>query len=202
MTKMNLETRKIDAIQPYEKNPRINEHAVAAVADSISAFGFRQPIVVDADGVIIVGHTRWKAAQLLGLDTVPVIVAADLTPEQAKAYRLADNKTGELAEWDMEILPVELSDLQQSGEIDLSALGFNLDELDKLLTGELDEEDSQSVTNPDHDGSGSGAKFMRLDEYTIPLTDEEVELLKARLADYLNANGTLYGFIAEAFHVE
>ena len=202
MTKMNLETRNIDAIQPYEKNPRINEHAVQSVADSISAFGFRQPIVVDGDGVIIVGHTRWKAAQLLGLDSVPVIVAADLTPEQAKAYRLADNKTGELAEWDMELLPVELSELQACGEIDLTALGFNLDDLDDLLSGmDENEPDPQAVNGESSGGASQGAKYMRLDEFTIPLTDAEVDLLKTRLADYLDANGTLYGFIGEVFDV-
>src|SRR5205809_2575984 len=97
---MNIEMRPLSSIRPYEKNPRLNDAAVDAVAASIKEFGFRAPIVVDADNVIIVGHTRWKAAHKLGLERVPVHVATELTPTQAKAYRIADNKTAEIAEWD------------------------------------------------------------------------------------------------------
>jgi site-specific DNA-methyltransferase (adenine-specific) len=125
---MKVEHRKLSDIVPYEKNPRDNDAAVEAVARSIREFGFRQPIVVDAEGVIVVGHTRWKAAQKLGLETVPVHVATDMTPEQIKAYRIADNKVAELATWDMELLPVELSDLQ-SMDVDLEMLGFSGEEL-------------------------------------------------------------------------
>lgn len=96
---MKIEQWKIDRVKPYENNPRINDDAVDAVAASIREFGFRQPIVVDTEGVMIVGHTRYKAAQKLGLEKVPVHVAKDLTPEQIRAYRIADNKTAELAEW-------------------------------------------------------------------------------------------------------
>ena len=95
---MKIELRKLSDIKPYENNPRLNDAAIDAVARSIQEFGFRQPIVVDKKGVIIVGHTRFKAAQKLGLKTVPVHVAKGLTPAQVKAYRLADNKTAELAE--------------------------------------------------------------------------------------------------------
>ncbi|MBP9032466.1 MAG: ParB N-terminal domain-containing protein [Pseudomonadales bacterium] len=119
-------------IKPYEKNPRVNDAAVDAVAESIRRFGFRQPIVVDEAGVIVCGHTRWKAAQKLGLAEVPVHVARDLTPEQIRAYRIADNKTAELAEWNLELLPIELAELQGAG-IDWSLLGFDSDELAKLL---------------------------------------------------------------------
>ena len=92
----NIELRSIESIRPYEKNPRQNDDAVDAVAASLKEFGFRQPIVVDADGVIVCGHTRYKAAQQLGLTKVPVHVAKDLTAEQIKAYRIADNKTSDL----------------------------------------------------------------------------------------------------------
>ncbi len=115
--------RDVAAIRPYERNPRLNDKAVDAVAASLKEFGFRQPIVVDADGVIIAGHTRYKAALQLGLQKVPVHVATDFTPEQVKAYRIADNKTGEIAEWDFDILPIELSELEESG-FDLDLLGF------------------------------------------------------------------------------
>jgi ParB-like chromosome segregation protein Spo0J len=91
---VKVELRGIETIRPYEQNPRLNDQAVGAVAKSLREFGFRQPIVVDADGVIICGHTRWKAAQKLGLKQVPVHVATDLTPAQVKAYRIADNQDG------------------------------------------------------------------------------------------------------------
>jgi ParB-like chromosome segregation protein Spo0J len=129
---LNVELRPLAAIKPYEKNPRQNDAAVDAVAESIRRFGFRQPIVVDEAGVIVCGHTRWKAAQKLGLTEVPVHVARDLTPEQVRAYRLADNKTAELAEWNLELLPIELAELQGAG-IDWTLLGFDSDELAKLL---------------------------------------------------------------------
>src|SRR5262249_52332289 len=109
---MQVELRPIEKIRPYENNPRINDQAVDAVAASIREFGFRQPIVVDGQGVIIVGHTRYKAALKLGLEKVPVIVAKDLTPEQIKAYRIADNQTASLSGWNYELLPIELTELQ------------------------------------------------------------------------------------------
>ena len=114
---MNIETLPIDAVHEYDRNPRtINDDAIDAVCrKSIKAFGFRQPIVIDADGVIIGGHTRYKAALKLGLKKVPVHVATDLTPEQIKAYRIADNKTADLADWDYELLPIELCGPQGDG---------------------------------------------------------------------------------------
>ncbi len=141
---MKVESRLLADIKPYEKNPRINDAAVDAVAESIRRFGFRQPIVVDTEGVIVCGHTRWKAAQKLRLTEVPVHVAKDLTPEQIRAYRIADNKSAELAEWNMELLPIELTELQGAG-IDWSLLGFDQDELAKLLDPGL----KQGLTDPD-----------------------------------------------------
>jgi ParB/Sulfiredoxin domain len=135
---MKIELRKTSSIKPYPGNPRINDAAVDAVAASIREFGFRQPIVVDADGVIVCGHTRWKAALKLGLEKVPVHVAKDLTPEQIKAYRIADNQTASLAEWDFNLLPIELADLQACN-FDLGLLGFDQDELAKLLDPDLKE---------------------------------------------------------------
>lgn len=92
---MKIEMKSIDQIKPFENNPRKNDSAVEAVGRSIKEFGFKQPIVVDTENVIVVGHTRWKAAQKIGLAKVPVHVASDLTPEQARAYRIADNQTNE-----------------------------------------------------------------------------------------------------------
>ncbi len=129
---MKIELRPLAEVKPYEKNPRDNDAAVEAVAQSIRQFGFRQPIVVDGDGVIVCGHTRWKAAQKLGLEKVPVHVARDLTPEQIRAYRIADNKTNELAEWNLDLLPLEVAELRDAG-IDWSLLGFDADDLAKLF---------------------------------------------------------------------
>lgn len=129
---MKIELRPLENVKPYEKNPRLNDAAVAGVVASLKEFGFRQPIVVDKKGVIIVGHTRWKAAKELGLEKVPVHVALDLSPAKIRAYRLADNKTHEASEWDLNLLPLELAAVQEDG-FDLTELGWNGDELRKLL---------------------------------------------------------------------
>lgn len=116
---------KISDVKPYENNPRDNEEAVEPTAKSIKEFGWQgNPIIVDKDHVIIAGHTRYKAAKKLGMKEVPVVVASKLTPEQVKALRLADNKTGEIAEWDDELLDDELNDIL---DIDMSEFGFDLD---------------------------------------------------------------------------
>ena len=141
---MRVTLRAIKEIQPYEKNPRINDDAVDAVAASIKEFGFRQPIVVDSEDVIICGHTRYKAAIQLGLEKVPVHVAKDLSPEQIKAYRIADNKTAELAEWNYDLLPIELGELQACN-YDLDLLGFDPEELAQLLDPGVEE----GLTDPD-----------------------------------------------------
>lgn len=139
-----VEIRNIETIRPYEHNPRLNDGAVDAVAASLKEFGFRQPIVVDSDGVIVCGHTRFKAAQKLGLAKVPVHVAKDLTPEQIRGYRIADNKTADLAEWNYQILPIELSELMEGG-FDMELLGFDEKELTQLLNAET----QQGNTDPD-----------------------------------------------------
>lgn len=118
---MKIENKKLTDITPYENNPRRNDAAVEYVANSIREFGFKQPIVIDKDGVIVAGHTRYKAAQKLGLDEVPCVMADDLTTEQVKAYRLADNKVAELAGWNFEMLDNELSKIF---DIDMGDFGF------------------------------------------------------------------------------
>src|ERR1700752_792927 len=105
---MLVELRSLSEINPYPGNPRINDQAVDAVAASIREFGFRQPIVVDEAGVIIAGHTRYKAALKLGLEKVPVHVATGLSAAQIKAYRIADNQTASLSQWNYDLLPLEL----------------------------------------------------------------------------------------------
>ena len=124
--------RPVESVRPYPSNPRLNDSAVDAVAKSLQEFGFRQPIVVDADGVIIAGHTRYKAALKLGLAEVPVHVAVGLTPEQTRAYRLADNRTAAIATWDDDALVAELLGLREQG-YDLDLTGFDADDLSRLL---------------------------------------------------------------------
>jgi DNA modification methylase len=133
---MRVKSWNIERIKPYANNPRINDHAVDAVVASIREFGFRQPIVVDTHGVIIVGHTRYKAALKLGLKKVPVHVATDMTPAQIQAYRIADNKTAENAFWDHNRLVQELAELDKAA-FDLDLLGFSGDELQKLWGEEI-----------------------------------------------------------------
>src|SRR5690606_8956983 len=108
---MQIELWPIDRVKPYPQNPRLNDGAVGAVARSIQEFGFRQPLVVDTDGVLVIGHTRLKAARKLGLTEVPVHVATELSPVQIRALRLADNKTADIATWDNSLLPLELKGL-------------------------------------------------------------------------------------------
>lgn len=139
---MEVKSMSIDDIKPYENNPRDNDDAVDSVANSIKEFGWQQPIVVDIGGVIIAGHTRYKAAQKLGLKTVPVVVAKDLTEEQVKAYRLADNKSGELADWNFSQLNEELQGID---DLDMTKFGFDESEInladDWSDDGELDDYD-------------------------------------------------------------
>ncbi len=130
---MRIELRPLSEVRPYEANPRkIDAAAVAAVAQSLREFGFRQPIVIDAAGVIIVGHVRYRAALELGLEQVPVHVAEDLTAEQIQAYRIADNATGDLTDWDYELLPIELEQLK-AANYDLGLLGFSAEDLAGIL---------------------------------------------------------------------
>jgi DNA modification methylase len=141
---MLVEERPINSIRPYENNPRLNDTGVDAVASSILEFGFRQPIVVDEQDTIIVGHTRYKAALKLGLETVPIHVAKGLSHAQAKAYRIADNQTATLSQWNDDLLVEELLQLQQMN-YDLDLTGFPADELMKLL----EPAGNEGLTDPD-----------------------------------------------------
>jgi len=142
---MNIELLQIEELKPYANNARHNEKAIDVVAASIKEFGFKNPILIDSDNEIIAGHTRLLAAQKLGLKEVPTIKIDDLTPEQVKAFRIADNKTAEYAEWNFELLAQELEDLKLV-DYDLSLTGFDLSEAEKLLDTLKDGIDGE---NPD-----------------------------------------------------
>ncbi|MDB5322200.1 MAG: ParB domain protein nuclease [Phycisphaerales bacterium] len=141
---MKIEMRPIAQIKPYPQNPRVNDAAVAAVVASLKEFGWRQAIVVDGEDVIVVGHTRHKAAQKMGLSEVPVHVATDLSPAQIRAYRIADNATGEIADWNLDILPLELKGLQEM-DFDLKLLGFGDEQLLEFMSGDV----TDGLTDPD-----------------------------------------------------
>lgn len=136
---MEILEKNIAELKEYENNPRQNDGAVEAVAESIKQFGFKVPIIIDKNTVIICGHTRKKAAERLGLSTVPCVIADDLTPEQIKAFRLADNKTAELAEWDFEALEKELAELT-AFDVDMSAFGFDESIFEEDFTKEISED--------------------------------------------------------------
>lgn len=142
---MQIIDKKISELIPYENNPRNNDDAVDAVANSIKAFGFKVPVVIDKDNVIVAGHTRLKAAKKLKLKTVPCVIADDLDENQIKAFRLADNKTGELALWDFDGLVDELADICN---IDMSEFGF--DNLMGEITGESAEKNDETNSDMSH----------------------------------------------------
>ena len=136
--KIQVIYKDVDELIPYINNPRLNDNAVDAVASSIKNFGFKNPIVIDSDNEIINGHTRLKAAKKLGLDTVPVIIADDLTEAQKKAFRLADNKVSEIAEWDIDMLELELNELSDLDiDIDMEEFGFEV--IENIKSEEADE---------------------------------------------------------------
>lgn len=155
---MKIIDKPIEWLRPYEKNPRNNDQAVEAVANSIKEFGFKVPIVATKEGEIINGHTRYKAAKSLGLETVPVIIADDLSEEQIKAFRIADNKVGEIAEWDTELLYAELESIEG---LDMTMFGFeNVDySLDDFEESE-DPEDAKEFSQEEETGIEYGDIFQ------------------------------------------
>ena len=141
---MKIEIADINSIKPYENNPRkLSDKAIETVAMSLKEYGFRQPIVVDKDRIIVVGHTRFRASKKLGFKEVPITIADNLTPEQINAYRIADNRTSEESEWDNELLKMELKELDLK-DFKLELTGFNEDQLNDLLFDE-----KQGLTDED-----------------------------------------------------
>jgi DNA modification methylase len=141
---MQTDTVGISSVIPYARNPRRNDAAIAKVAASLQEFGWRQPIVVDEDMVVVAGHTRLEAARTLNMEEVPIHIAHGLTPEQIKAYRLADNRVGQEAEWDEELLRLELGELEGM-DFALDLTGFDTDELAQFMAEPIEE----GLTDPD-----------------------------------------------------
>lgn len=164
---MNVQNVKIDLVIPYEKNPRKNDKAAEAVAASIQEFGFKVPIVIDKNNVIVTGHTRLKAAKKLGLEYVPCIMADDLSEAQIKAFRLADNKTAELADWDMGLLGDELTELADL--FDMSEFGFTIAE-------PTDEKYTRKIDIPQYEPTGYSPEISELlDETKAKQIIDEIE---------------------------
>lgn len=189
---MNIEQKPTKDIFPYTNNPRINDEAVDTVVSSIKEFGFQVPIIVDVNNVIIAGHTRWQAAQKLGMETVPTIVATNLSDIKARAYRIMDNKSAEKSRWDLDKLLVEFEDLETLN-CNMEALGFDLIEIEKI---KLDfESQGGYVYNPasddappfepsEYNSTGSSADESSskkvgapVIQYTIVFNDEDEQAL-------------------------
>lgn len=184
---MKVELIEIGRVIPYARNPRRNENAIAKVAASIKEYGFRQPIVVDEEMVIIAGHTRLQAAQSLGLKKVPVHIADGLTLAQIKAYRLADNRTHEDAEWDDELLAIELGELGELG-FDLDLTGFDAVELEELLGNAAIDgltDDDEVPEAPEIPVSKEGDIWLLGDHRLICGDSTKAKTMKALMGDEL-----------------
>jgi ParB-like chromosome segregation protein Spo0J len=185
---LKLESIRLQDLNPYENNPRINDNAVESVMNSIKEFGFKVPIVITKDNVIVAGHTRYKASLELGLEKVPCIIADDLTDEQIKAFRLTDNKVSELADWDFEKLEKELEDIN----LDMSLFSFEINDFEDEI------EDFDDVELPrDERGTKSQIKSLKFGSIQIPMTDEEFNLFDSIYNNYVNDHKTNLGFIME-----
>lgn len=164
---MQIIEMKVADLKPYKNNPRKNEEAVQPVMDSIKAVGFRRPLLIDKDNVIICGHTRLLAAKRLGMETVPCISAADMTEEQVRAYRVIDNKTEEIATWDDDLLQQELDNIQ---DIDMSLFGFDLSGDEEAEAEEEDIEPEIPFTE----------ELLEENNYVVLFFDNSIDWLQAQ----------------------
>lgn len=173
---MDVISMAISDIKPYPNNPRKNDDAVTATANSIKEFGWQQPIIVDKDNIIIAGHTRYKAAKQLNMDKVPVVVAKNLSKEQVKAYRLADNKTGEIADWDSEFLEDELANII---DFDMEDFGFeqikNDVNIDDIF---FDDKEQQKKDNE---------FYLKWENKKVVVSQDTLLFLNNKLNEYKNA---------------
>lgn len=201
---MQIVMKNVEVLIPYENNPRRNDQAVEMVTRSIKEYGFRVPIVIDKDNVIVTGHTRLKAALNLGMRDIPCVVADDLTSDKIRAFRLADNKTAEVAEWDFEKLQEELSELSEKFAQDF---GFNLEDLPEELDDEISNPYTQKLDIPQYAIKGEMPSFIEmvdagkaeelLEEIeSADITDQERTFLKLAASRHNVFN---YGKIAEYY---
>ena len=193
MTEQKIAIRylKRSKIKLYERNAmNHSDDQVSQLAASISAFGWTNPVLIDETGEVIAGHGRLAAAELLDIDDIPTITLAGLTDEQKRAYRLADNKLPANARWDDVLLKSELRDLS-AGDFDISLIGFSDDELGVLL-GDVEPIDFDK----DEDSGGIDINYLSFARKKIPMTEDEVSALMNALNDYVEQNGSFFGFVS------
>lgn len=174
-------------LKPYENNPRVNDYSVKKVLASIEEFGFTSPILVDADMVIIAGHTRREAAILKGLNEVPYIVVDWMSPEKVRAYRIADNKLGELSIWDEDLLREELFALEEA-DFSLEVMGFTEMDLKDLF------EETEEMAEKAPKEKKTTLPMLRFGSNSIRITEDELIILSNRYNEYVEA-GTDEGFV-------
>lgn len=192
---MKVQDKKLSEIRPYEGNPRNNEKAIDRVAESVRQFGPRQPIVVDKDGVIIAGHTRYHAALKLGLETFPVHVAKDLTADQARLYRIVDNRSAEFSEWDFAKVRAELAEMfpaETDEVLDLTSLGLMGITVEQWP--ELTVPDFESLETDADKSSGVRSNLLAVGKYRIAMTDAEESAFVETVLKYTEESGTMFGF--------
>lgn len=162
---MKVVEKKLSEIKPYENNPRNNDDAVQYVANSLKKFGWKQPIVVDKDGVIVAGHTRYRAALQLGMKTAPCVVADDLTEEEIRGYRLADNKTAEMAGWNFPLLDLELAEITtfDMADFGFQKVEFNFDGVDGLNESNYQEPEKDKLECPNCHHVDSKSRFKKVE---------------------------------------
>ncbi|RXJ10439.1 nuclease [Lelliottia nimipressuralis] len=195
--KLKIVYRPLKELTPYARNARTHSgEQVAQLVASIEEFGWTNPVLIDENGEIIAGHGRVLAAEAIGIVSVPTIKLTGLTEEQKRAYRLADNKLPQNARWDDVLLKSELRDLA-SGEFDLSLIGFSEEELNALL-GDVQEIDF----NKDEDSGGIDINYLAFSRKKIPMTEEEVTGLLNALNDYVEENGSFFGFVSHLIGAE
>lgn len=181
-TDMQIIKKNVNELVPYENNPRHNDDAVEYVANSIKEFGFKVPIIIDKDNVIVAGHTRLKAAKKLGMQYVPCILANDLSEEQVRAFRLADNKVGEFSTWDNDLLQIELDNLL---DIDMEKLGFEIKEIDD--DNLINDNDELPTTKFDY--------VLKINDLKVYMTEEESDEITKLLKLYTEENTVTFGFV-------
>lgn len=179
---MQIIERELSDLKPYENNPRNNDKAVEPVAESIKKFGFKVPIIIDKNNVIICGHTRYRAAKRLKLKTVPCILADDLTDEQVRAFRLADNKVSEFSFWNDELVALEINRLSDIDMVDMEVFGFEKNDL-------------EPINDFEHESTTANEHKLKCDKVETLLTDDEYADFLAAYNDYVEKVGCGFGFI-------
>lgn len=198
---MNILNIDIDKIVPYINNPRNNEEAIDKVASSIQEFGFKVPVIIDKNNVVVTGHTRLLASKKLGLKEVPCVIANDLSEAQIKAFRIADNKVSEYSKWDKDLLRIELEGLEEM-DFDLDLVNIDYSDfigmdlyLDDIDFDDMGLEDDLEIERTEQ--GNSPLKSLKFGSYHITLSDEEFRMLNVLIEKYIEKTGVVQGFVQD-----